>query len=322
MFKYFKQLNIDNGIAKLTNNLKKLYKYLVDEFILSLNKLKNLTKTNFNLGLYHLNKNNLNDAILRFNLVNWLTPNYAESHYYLACSYYLKKEYKKSKKHFLKTLELEPNHEKAKYRLNQLSEKKPSTIPYIIIKEDLDFASNSYKDSAYDILVNEFNKIFLASDTKKNILEIGCKTGDFGLKIKNISDNFKLVGLEISTLMIENANNKICNQHKVYSYLFCQNYLIDQKVPGKYDVIFLNKALIHTTDFVLALNNFIDLLNDNGFIFFVSNISDTLNYDWQKNCFLSNKSNLDKVFKDLPLNLVDSFMINNNSEALYMFKKA
>lgn len=320
MYKHLKKLNVDNFIASLTKNIKKYINYIIHELILTKSKLKNLTETNFKLGIYHLNNHNLNDASLRFHLVIWLNPSYVEAYYYLAYVFLLKKQYEKSKKQLIKTLELAPNHEKAKSRFNQLNKQTPLSIPLNIIKEDLDYAANSYYDLNEDQIINEINTLFLPLTTEKNILEIGCKTGELGKKLKNLSNNFKIVGLEMSDLMIAQAKNKNYEQNPIYEYLSLQDYIIDQKIKGKYDIIIFNKSFNFVRDFEPILQNMLGLLNENGIIIFISQISENLNYNFENNCYLSNINELDKIFENLKIKQISQHIIFENSEAIFVLK--
>ena len=58
--------------------------------------LKNFTETNINLGIYHLNNQNYNDAIFRFILVDkFLRPNDPFVNYWTGWAYFLKKNIRK-----------------------------------------------------------------------------------------------------------------------------------------------------------------------------------------------------------------------------------
>jgi Flp pilus assembly protein TadD len=50
-------------------------------------KLQNLTKANYELGLFHLENGNLNDAIFRFYIVYKLNPSHINALYNLGRSY-------------------------------------------------------------------------------------------------------------------------------------------------------------------------------------------------------------------------------------------
>ncbi|WPX96550.1 Putative tetratricopeptide repeat-containing protein [Candidatus Bandiella woodruffii] len=60
-------------------------------------KLDNLSKTNFDLGLYHFNKGNINDAIFRFKILKRFDDKYEDLDYLLGRCYFEKSKYDKAK---------------------------------------------------------------------------------------------------------------------------------------------------------------------------------------------------------------------------------
>ena len=64
------------------------------------NRLNNLSTTNLDHGIYHLNKLQLNDAILRFKLVTkFLDKENKVEHYWLGWCYFLKNNYEQASSH-------------------------------------------------------------------------------------------------------------------------------------------------------------------------------------------------------------------------------
>ena len=59
-------------------------------------KLKDLKKTNYELGLYHLKQENYSDAIIRFKLIKILFWNSIEANFYLGKIYFLQQNFNKS----------------------------------------------------------------------------------------------------------------------------------------------------------------------------------------------------------------------------------
>jgi tetratricopeptide (TPR) repeat protein len=60
-------------------------------------KSKDLLNTNYNLGLKHLERGNLGDAIFRFKFIIKFWPNHYDSYYQLAYCYFLQKRYPRAK---------------------------------------------------------------------------------------------------------------------------------------------------------------------------------------------------------------------------------
>lgn len=114
---------IDNGIAKIKNKSAHIYHCIINIPNLYKNKiiqLKNyyhdckykfthLKNTNFNLGIEHLYSGNLNDALLRFNIVNKFGVNnnsseHLDTDYWLGLTYFLKNNYIKALEHMQKSI--------------------------------------------------------------------------------------------------------------------------------------------------------------------------------------------------------------------------
>lgn len=93
-----KQNNKAEGLAsKLINSSEKFSEFLEkkfhsaqEEFFSIKEKCQNLQETNYKLGLKHLEKGNLSEAIFRFRLIKKFWPNSFDSYYYLAYSLALK----------------------------------------------------------------------------------------------------------------------------------------------------------------------------------------------------------------------------------------
>ncbi len=115
--------------SKLQDNSEKLAKLLgekfqlaQDEFLVIKNKCNNLQETNFKLGLKHLEKGNLPEAIFRFRLMKKMWPQFFDAYYYLAYSLVLKEKPQEAKKTLLELLEKNPNYDpKAKELLQHLN---------------------------------------------------------------------------------------------------------------------------------------------------------------------------------------------------------
>lgn len=83
-------INVNNQDNKqsVVNNIVNHSKFLVNNFILEFDiiksKLNNLLETNYNQGLWHIERNNLNEAIFRFRFIKKFWPNHYDSWYQLA----------------------------------------------------------------------------------------------------------------------------------------------------------------------------------------------------------------------------------------------
>jgi len=90
--------------VKLRKNSEKLSKFLEekfssaqDEFFIIKDKCGNLKETNYKLGLKHLEKGNLSEAIFRFRITKKFWPQCFDAYYHLAYSLTLKQKYHEAK---------------------------------------------------------------------------------------------------------------------------------------------------------------------------------------------------------------------------------
>jgi tetratricopeptide (TPR) repeat protein len=75
---------------KLSEFLGKKFALAEEEFFAIKEKCENLQETNYKLGLKHLEKGNLSEAIFRFRIIKKIWPNSFDAYYYLAYSLALK----------------------------------------------------------------------------------------------------------------------------------------------------------------------------------------------------------------------------------------
>ena len=74
-------------------------------------KCENLCETNYNNGLYHIEKGNLSDAIFRFYFIKKFWPNYFDAYYQLAYCLVLNKKLIKAKRVLEELYQKNPNYD-------------------------------------------------------------------------------------------------------------------------------------------------------------------------------------------------------------------
>jgi outer membrane protein assembly factor BamD (BamD/ComL family) len=93
------------------------------EFNLIKEKSKNLLEANYQLGLRHLEKGNLSDAIFRFRIIKKFWPNHYDAYLQLANCYILTKKYYRAKAALDELAKLNPTYEdKIQELLNKIQE--------------------------------------------------------------------------------------------------------------------------------------------------------------------------------------------------------
>jgi tetratricopeptide (TPR) repeat protein len=102
--------------STLTNSIKKAR----EEFSLMRKKCENLLETNYNLGIFHLEKGNLRDAIFRFKFIKKFWPNHTPSIYQLAYCLMIDKKTHQAKEILEELIKKDPNYQDAVVLLNHI----------------------------------------------------------------------------------------------------------------------------------------------------------------------------------------------------------
>ncbi len=97
---------------KFSNFLSEQMEVAKKEFFTIKEKCKDLRQTNYNLGIFHLEKGNLSEAIFRFRLTKKFWPDHFDTYYQLAYCLTLKKKNEEAKKVLQELLEKKPDYDK------------------------------------------------------------------------------------------------------------------------------------------------------------------------------------------------------------------
>jgi len=264
--KYVYNFIIDTP-AWYRQNLLKIKEYIEDFKY----KIKNLREANFKLGLYHLGKLNLNDAIIRFKLIDkFFNKGDVQANYQLGWCYFLKNNFQKASRH-LKKAGAADSAQLGAFIENYSTY---SEIPAAILQQSRDFLVNSksYFDRFQDdklylptVFVQEtLDKISDLPDDYE-ILEINSGVGLVGVEIrKRLPDYFKLTGIEVSNKMLEVARLN----NEVYDELLNTSLTSFAQVSLKFDIILSLNGLISARDFKSYLGDVNLLLADGGYFAF------------------------------------------------------
>ena len=142
-----KLLKLEEAIVKIPTIIKNLYCEVIEEIKLSFIKLKDISTTNFDLGIHHMNCGNISDAKMRFILVIKLKPEIAMAHYHLGRCHMFNLAFDKAKAEFEITLNLDPTITKAKYRLDLINHQVTDLqIPTEVTREDYNTLSKNYEN--------------------------------------------------------------------------------------------------------------------------------------------------------------------------------
>lgn len=238
-------------------------------------KSKNLRKTNFELGLYHLKMGNLNDAILRFKTaVIFSNTAYLESNFFLGRCYQQKGDMKKARVYLNKYLT--SNHidyiPEARYCLalldNKLAEIKQ--VPPLIVQIKFNQLAAIYDQLMFvnrastpqQQLFTMIHHLLIANQKAygNRVLDLGCGTGVMGRLANSYDIADYQVGVELAENMADIAKNFMAEEKLVYHRIYEGNikkfFQEDTQETDKiFDVIFLSEVICYDIDIeYLAIN--------------------------------------------------------------------
>lgn len=215
-------------------------------------KSKDIIKNNYDLGRSHLQRGNIQDAVMRFKFVLWLDPKHEGAWYNLGCSHLIDGKTALAKDAFAKALKLNPANEEARYLLAIASGKSmpkselPKKIPFSIIKDQFEalaptFSSaeiEQYKYEGHALLCNAVRSALVPGKIDHIVLEPGVGTGLCGPLLRDIAAN--ITGVDFSPAMLAEAMKVVDEKgRKIYDSLVkreVQDFLTDAPDNG-YDVV-------------------------------------------------------------------------------------
>ena len=241
-------------------------------------QLHNLIDTNYQLGLFHLNANNMNDAEFRFRLVLYFQPTHYEALYNLAKCLITKKKTKSAIKKLNKAIELKHDFLEAKYLLSIINKSTEiEAIPLSVIKEYYDSIAHEYNKkfstkNGYKLPqhVSDLLCTHLDLDQKYDVLDIGCGTGKCGHDLAKKLKTTSLIGVDISKHMLEEAQKHTPDTLCPFDKLINLDYMeFLTKTEQKFDVILAVMSLHFHKNLEKTLELIQDIMRPKGYIAFV-----------------------------------------------------
>jgi len=308
-----KLLKLEKAIISLPGKVKSFYNLSLEHFRSISIKMKDLGNTNYELGLFHLNKGNLRDAEMRFIFAIKIKKNFALAHYHLARCHIFNNKIDNAIKELEKALNLDPGLELAKYRLNFLNKKiKNPYISPIATKEDYDALAHKYESimlddldySAPDLLSQAIATLIKKENLDSHnlsCLDIGCGTGLAGGSLRSQVALKSLIGVDISMNMLDLAKILEIDNKLAYNETKELDFHNLELLKDDFDIIISCMSLGYCENIKLVLSN-IDKLSHRGTIFGIVLLkSETddfkINYDYA--CMEFTEKFLNDVFKNL-----------------------
>lgn len=256
-------------------------------------KVTHLQETNFKLGIEHLYRNNLNDAILRFKLVDkFFSTSDHQANYWLGWTYFLKNNYEKALYHLQKASEVD----QVKLGTFLQTYNNLSEIPSAIWHQHRNltaeyynnkFCSNNQLYLPYSFISRTMSNITDLPDNY-HILELGSNTGLVGCEVKKrFPDSFTFTGVE---------NSEIMNVSALHMNIY--DHILEVSIPdfikqnsnnyesNKYNVILSFCTLSFTKNLSAYFNDIYSIVDKLGYFAFCLPINKTTNLSLKRKEFI------------------------------------
>lgn len=269
------------GLSSYVNSTKS---FLQSEFVKVKENLKNLrhnlkdiVKSNLDLGVYHLRLRNYNDAIIRFKLViKFLDQDNKLAKYWLGWVYFMKKDYEKAERYLKESKQYDEI--KLLSFIKNIDNITHVPVDIYTMHRDImaDLIMDQYSSVDYNILtelVTELN--FCAEDLpdEYSILELGSNIGVLGREIRDrMQESFYITAVEPSRKMLD-IQEEIFADESCYDYLF--NMSVDrflEENKNQYDVIYSLNGFSNNADLSSTFSKIYETLSDGGYFAFVVKI--------------------------------------------------
>lgn len=335
--------SIKNGIISIfyfIRNFKEWYSIKLADFKNYINDFKfrfsNLSESNFELGMYHLYRQNLNDAIFRFKLIDkFFAPNDQRANYWLGWTYFLKNKLEKAIYHLEKSKDFDFINLKD-FIQNYLNY---NEVPPKIWQQYRNLtAENYFKDNFLNDNIN-LPQVFIQKTLEKisnlpdnySILEIGSNIGLIGNEIqKRFPDNFTLTGIESSEKMLE-LMSLYYTDPQLYDHIIAatlQDFIIKSSNKEadnpKFDMIISFYGLTFSKELKNYFQYITTLLNAGGYFSLCIPTSNNTNFSLKRKEFIFNPAEIKDIILTSKLNLLYSeelILGNNNKCSIFICKK-
>jgi len=293
-----------NIAEKLVDHLSEYlhhYKHLVlSKYRETKVKLSDLIKTNYELGLYHLHANNLNDAMLRFRIVLHFRSEHSGALYNLAKCLLAKGKKSDAEQKLKAALKIKPDFIEAEYLLLILHNKESKTsIPLSIVEQHYDRTAHEF-DKKFSIKNGHRLPVYIAEKLSKSvdhskkydILDIGCGTGKCGYAVAKRISKKTMIGVDISNKMLEIAKDNAPESASLgfNKFIHSDYYKFLENTTKKFDIVLASMSLHFSNDLTKIMHNIYQIMNiDATFAFAVEKSNkDThtkLNTSYENFCY-------------------------------------
>ncbi len=255
-------------------SLRKLLDHIKQEYEMLKVKLADIRTTNWHLAQYHLTAGNINDAIMRFKMLQRFNYRMAEINYFLGRAYLEKLDYTNAKsylRYYLSSSDA-TYRENAEYCLRVANnDQNIVRLPWdIIVQKHARMACNIDSDKIDDELLIRYSTLITVLKKEKQlqprILDLGCAIGLLGRIIREGMDVQYMKGMEMSDECIEIATHIQLDDIKIYDDVTALKLDDMQLGTNAYSCILIADVTHYYSDLVsLMINSFVGL-QDGGIL--------------------------------------------------------
>ena len=333
-----KLLKIESTILRLPQTFREYFYDLIEHFKVIREKLKDLAKTNYELGLFHLENGNLADAKMRFIFALKLKGELAPAHYHLARCHLFNLAFDKAKHELETAIALDPSLSLAKYRLKLLnSTVADDLIPIAVIREDYNTSANNYEEYMLNRLnynAPEYLAKALASSIKQemvgqeelNCLDLGCGTGLAGACLAEQVTIKSLLGIDISVKMLELAKTLEIKGNPVYTEVKESDFCNLELLKGEFNIIIACMSFGYANDLASIFKGLNRLSLEGSILGLVVLKSEAkeIEFNYEHACFSFSKKFLENIFQETSWSIKQQeeiALFNNGAKGLMFILK-
>lgn len=276
-------------------------------YLQALNMEANDAQVLFNLGVISVQQEKIDDAINYYDQVTQIDPSHFDAYHNLGFIYLMRKDREAALKYYKAALNLQPQNEAIKH-----------TINIILGKKDLSASPTEYVQALFDSYADHFDTHLLQSlnyrvpalfyqlatcylppKTKFTILDLGCGTGLCGELFKPLAN--KLVGVDISQKMLDEAGKKACYQALYQNEI--TPFLLEHK--KQFDLIIAGDVLVYFGELESVFTAVCDALHDEGYFLFDAEVGEGEDYKiTASGRFNHTKAYLDKLIEQTHFTII------------------
>jgi len=298
--------------AELIQLIKDFFTDSIAWLRLSAIKLKDLVKTNYELGVLHLDNGNIFDAKIRLMLVLKFRPDFALAHYHLARCHLFNLTSDLAEQELETALALDPNLIAAQYRLKLIKHTVLNgPISTQVAREDYNALANQYENYAikqlnYDApellaeaIARQFENNKSDAERTFKALDLGCGTGLVGAYLAQRVTITSQTGLDISEKMLSLAKALEINNCVVYAETKECDFHNLEVVTDKFDIITACMSFSYANDLSAIFTKIANITLEEtilGLVVLKSSLEPIeFNYDYA--CFSFSEKFLQDIFK-------------------------